>query len=215
MGGIGGQNPNFTTGPISIGTYPNVTTIGADGKITMGGTSKGLMKLRAEMDFTSQISAAKPTQVASGVFKGFSFPVYAADNEELFFKEVVPDEWDGVSDIIFNVKMALSGSEDVGDNFKFQFSWQHSKCEGIIPSTFNDVEIEAAVLIDRNSQHDQYCFEFVMDYDIGGVGDEIKHQELLGGRLRRIDATNPDVDNEIIVVDWHTHYMTDKLTGSL
>lgn len=215
MGGIGSKGPNFIKGPINIGTIPNVTTIGADGKITMGGTAKGWMKLRAEMDFTAQIAATKPTQVASGVFKGFSFPVYAADNEELFFKEIVPCEWDGVSDIVFNINVALSGIEDVGDNFKFQFSWEHAKCEGIIPATSNDVEVEVAVLIGRNAQHDQYCLEFVMNYDIDGVGNEIKCHELLGGRLRRIDATNPDVDNEIIVVDWHTHYQTDKLTGSL
>lgn len=214
MGGIGG-GLNFVKGPISIGTYPNVTTIGADGKITMGGTAKGLISLRAEMDFTAQIAATKPTQVSSGVFKGFSFPVYAADNEELFFKEIVPDEWDGVSDIVFHTTIVLSGAEDVGDNFKFQFSWEHSKCEGTIPATSNDVEIETAVLTGRNSLHDRYCLNFTMDYDINGVGSEIKHHDLLGGRLRRIDATNPDVDNEIIVIDWHTNYQTDKLTGSL
>ncbi len=214
MGGMGSKGPNFIKGPVSIGSLPNVTTIGADGQITMGGTAKGLIRLRSEMDFAAQIAATKPTQVASGVFKGFSFPVYAADNEELFFKEIVPYEWDGVSNIVFNVRVALSGAEDVGDNFKFQFSWEHAKCEDIIPATSNDVEIETAVLIGRDSLHDQYCLEFVMDYDINGVGHEIKHNGLLGGRLRRIDAANPDVDNEIIVIDWHTHYQTDKLTGS-
>lgn len=211
--GIGGNIHNFP-GPVKIGTAPNQLTIDANGVITMAGTAKGLIALRAEMDFTAQIAAAKPTQVSAGVFKGFSFPIYAADNEELFFKEIVPCEWDGVSNIIFSIIIALSGIEDVGDNFKFQFSWEHSKCENIIPATSNDVEIETAILIGRNDQYDNYCLNFVMDYDIDGVGNEIKHNELLGGRLRRIDATNPDVTNEIIVIDWHTNYQTDRLVGS-
>lgn len=213
MGGIGGQIPNFP-GPVMVGTYPNRTVIGGDGKITMEGTAKGHLTLRAEVDYTAQIALSKPTQVSVGIYKGYSFPVYSADNEELFFRETVPDRWDGVSDIVFHTRVALAGGEDVGDNFKFQFSWEHAPCDSTLLVTSNDVELETAVLLGRNAQYDVYCLSFIMDYDIDGAGNEIQPHELLGGRLRRIDATNPDVTAEIIVLDWHTHYAIDKLAGN-
>lgn len=213
MSGIGGQIPNFP-GPLRVGTSPNQLTISDGGVITMAGTAKRVLILRAEIDYTAQIAHTKPTQVAVGVFKGFSFPVYAADNEELFFRETVPERWDGASDIIFHVKVALAGGEDVGDNFKFQLSWEHSVGEVVIPATSNDVPVEQAVLTGRNAQYDEYDLTFTIDHDIDGVDNEIKSHELLAARLRRIDATNPDVTNEIIVLNWHTHYGCDKMLGN-
>jgi len=213
MPGIGGLIPKIP-GPMSVGTAPNLLIIGADGVITMEGTAKRKLTLRAEMDYTAQIAASKPTQVAIGVFKGYSFPVYAADNEELFFRETVPGRWDGVSDIIFHLKVALSNTEDVGDNFKFQLSWEHAVDGEPVPATSNDVEVEQAVLTDRNAQYDEYDLLFTIDHDIDGVGNEVKEHELLVARLRRIDATNPDVANEIIVLNWHTHYQIDKIAAA-
>lgn len=165
----------------------------------MGGpVAKGTLILRAEMDYTTQIAHTKPTQVAIGVFKGFSFPIYNTDNEELFFRETVPGRWNGASDIVFHVKVALANTEDVGDNFKFQLSWEHAIKEEVVPATSNDVEVEQAVLTGRNAQYDEYFLTFTIDHNIDGAGNEIKAHELLAARLRRIDATNPDVDNEIM-----------------
>lgn len=207
------QNLNVV-GEHSVGTSPNQLIIDSGGILSMTGTAKRVLTLRADMDFTAQIAAAKPTQVSIGVFKGYSFPIYAADNEELFFRETVPPEWDGASDFIFHVRVALAGAEDVADNFKFQFSWEHAASGEIIPATSHDVEVEQAVLTDRNAQHDEYDLTFTIDHDIDGVGNEVKAYELLGARLRRIDATDPDVTNEIIVLDWHTHYPCDKMYGN-
>ena len=179
-----------------------------------GQIEKGVLTLRAELDYTAQIAASKPIQVAVGVFKGFSFPVYAADNEELFFRETVPDRWDGVSDIVFHLKVALAAGEDVADSFKFQLSWEHAVDGEIVPVTSNDVEVEQAVLTGRNAQYDEYDLTFIIDHDIDGAGSEIKSHELLGARLRRIDATNPDVTGEIIVLNWYTHYAINKFAGN-
>ena len=213
MSGIGGQIPNFP-GPVKIGTAPNQLTISAGGIITMAGTAKRVLMLRAEMDYTAQIAHTKPTQVAIGVFKGFSFPIYAADNEELFFRETVPERWDGASDIVFHVKIALVNTEDVGDVFKFQLSWEHAVEGEPVPVTSNDVEVQQAVLTDRNAQYDEYILTFTIDHNIDGAGNEIKAHELLSARLRRIAATGTAVDNEIIVLNWHTHYDTDKMFGT-
>lgn len=211
--GIGEQSPNFP-GPVKVGTAPNQLIISEAGVITMTGTAKRDLILRAELDYVAQIAQSKPTQVVIGVFKGFSFPIYNADNEELFFHETIPAQWDGVSDIVFHVKVALSNIEDVDDKFKFQLSWEHSPGDTVIPATSNDVEVEQAVLTDRTHQYDEYDLYFIIDYDIDGAGSEIKAGELFGARLRRIDATDPDITNEIIVGDWHTHYIIDKQAAS-
>ena len=211
--GMGGQIQNFP-GPLKVGTSPNQLIVGSDGVITMEGTAKRVLALRADIDFVAQIAHTKPTQVTIGIFKGFSFPVYNADNEELFFRETVPERWDEASDIVFHVKVALGNTEDVDDNFKFQLSWEHSVEGEPVPVTSNDVEVEQAVLTDRNAQYDEYELEFTIDYNIDGEGNEIQSHELLCARLRRIDATNPDVANEIILLDWHTHYEVSKMFGN-
>jgi len=184
----------------------------ADG-LVMSGTTKRWLTLRAEMDYTAQIAASKPTQVSIGVAKGFSMPIYSADNEELFFRETVPDRWDGVSDIIFHIKVALAAGEDVDDYFKFQLSWEHAVAGEPVPATSNDVEVEQAVLTGRNAQYDEYDVFFTIDHDIDGAGNEIQPHELLAARLRRIDATNPDITNEVIILNWHTHYQIDKMAA--
>lgn len=169
------------------------------------------LTLRPSLNSIEQIAHAKPTQVAIGVFYGFSMPVYAADNEELFISQIVPGRWDGVSDIEIHVFCCLGGVEDVGDNFKFQLSWEHAVDENVVPATTHDVQVEQAVLAGRAAQYDLYVLCFTIDYDADGVGNEIQPHEVLGMRLYRIDATNPDVTNEIIVLDWHDHYEVDKM----
>jgi len=181
----------------------------------MGGqVSKGVLTLRAEMDHVAQVAQAKPTQITLGAFKGYSFPIFNSDDEQLWFRETVPERWGGASDIVFHVKVALANTEDVGDVFKFQLSWEHAVAGEPVPVTSNNVEVQQAVLTDRNAQYDEYMLTFTIDHNIDGAGNEIKAHELLGARLRRIAATGTAVDNEIIVLDWHTHYPVNKMFGN-
>lgn len=179
----------------------------------IGLTGSHYLTLRPNLDYAEQIAQSKPTQVAVGIVKGYSFPIYNTDNEELFFRETVPGRWNGSSDIIFHLRVALGNAEDVGDSFQFRFAWEHIIEGEPIPVTSNDVDVEQAVLTGRAAQYDEYELTFIINYDIDGAGSEIKAHELLAGRLYRIDATNPDVANEVIVVDWHTHYQIDKVAA--
>ena len=168
------------------------------------------LTLRPEINIDEIKKQLKPTQVQRGIFFGYSMPIYAADNEELFFAQKVPERWDGASDIRVKILVALAGAEDVGDKFKIQNSWEHTACEGVIPATFNDVEIETTILVSRNAQYDIYCLTFTIDYDIDGAGNEIKGGELLTARLRRIAASELEVSNEIIIFDWVVEYQRNK-----
>ncbi|MFA7099346.1 MAG: hypothetical protein WC143_04605 [Eubacteriales bacterium] len=56
-----------------------------DGVVSLNGAAKRSLTIRAGIDYVAQIAHAKPTQVTVGLAKGYSMPIYAADNEELFF----------------------------------------------------------------------------------------------------------------------------------
>jgi len=205
----------YASGGIRVGGALNYLSIDNSGVISLHGTAERKLTLRPEIDYTAQLAHAKPTQVTIGIFKGFSFPIYAADNEELFFRQRVPGRWNGTSDIMFYAGVCLSAAEDVGDYFKFRFSWEHTIVGEEVPITSNNVDIEQAVLVGRNAQYDLYRLDFTIDYDIDGVGNEIKAGELIAGRLYRIDATDPDVSNEIILLNWATEYTVDKMFKTL
>lgn len=182
------------------------------------GGSGGWLALRPEINVDEIKKQAVPDQVQVGVFFGYSMPIYVADpdnHEEVYFKQTVPLRWNGRSDIIIHLNVALAAAETVGDYFRFQLSWEHLIDGQPIPATSNDVTAEHIVLAGRNAQYDEYELDFVIDYDIDGVGNEILSHELLAARLRRVDATDPDIAGEVIVLDWHTHFRADKMFGEL
>jgi len=200
---------NGTT-QLGDGGTTNYLQVSATGVVSLVGSAKRILTLRAELDQAKTAGTGKPTQVSIGIFQGFSLPIHGAD-EELFFRENVPGRWDEASDIVFHVKVALSGAEDVGDKFQLRLSWEHAVEEEVVPVTSNDVDVETTVLAGRAAQYDEYEIEFTIDYNIDGAGNEIKMHELLGSRLIRIAATANEIAGEVIVLDWHTHYTVDKM----
>lgn len=202
----------LTADSATIGDGTNQMVVSGTGVVTLEGSAKRVLTLRPEINIDEIKKQATPDQVQVGAFFGYSLPVWASDNEELYMKQSVPARWDGASDIEVHVVVALSQAEDVGDNFKFQLSWNHVESDCCtIPVTSHDVTAEQAVLSGRNAQYSTYVVTFVVDYDIDGVGNEIEAHSVLAYRIRRVDATNPDISGEIIVIDWHDHFVVDKM----
>ncbi len=195
---------------IGDGGATNYLNISNTGVVTLAGSAKRWLAVRPDLDYTVITAQGKPAQVVVGVFHGYSMPIYNSDNQELFFNLNVPGRWDEASDIIVHVVVALSNAEDVGDYFKFQLSWEHLTEGDIIPVTSHDVEVEQIVLIDRNAQYSTYELQFTLDYDVDDPDDVVDHDDL-AMRLRRIDATNPDITNEIIVLDYHVEFQVNKM----
>jgi len=196
-----------------FGSSINYADFDESGRLTLVGASKRILTLRPEINQDEIRKNLKPDSAQIGVYFGYSMPVYAADNEELFFKQRVPYRWDGASNPKSQIEVCLSGAEDVGDKFKFQFSWEHYAANAVVPDTANDVEVQQVVLTGRGALHSSYALTFEIDYDIDGAGNELKAGEVLGARLRRIASDAPAVTNEIIVLDWVTTYRRDKLGG--
>ena len=199
------------SGVVTVGDGTNQLVISAGGVLTLEGTAQRVLAIRPEIDYVTQIAHAKPTQETRGVYKLYSFPVYAADDEQLIFHANVPGRWNGSSDITFHVLCALGGAEDVGDYFKFRLSWESTHAGEVVPATSHAVDVEQIVLVGRNAAYDEYELMFTIDWDADGGGNEVLNHDLLGATLYRVDATNPDVSNEIKVLDYHLHYPVDKM----
>jgi hypothetical protein len=183
------------------------TVAGLDKKIYWANIAKGILTLRPDLDFTSVAALGKPTQITRGAFKGYSMPLYAA-NEELFYGINVPGRWDGASDIIFHALVALALAETPGETFKFQLSWNQIGATEIVPSATHDVTDE--IIVVDGTQYATYDLFFTIDYNID-VGDVVLSHDVLGGRLRRVASSGDEVDGEVIVLDWHAHFAVDKI----
>ena len=190
------------------GSGADLLTISSGGVITMSGTAKRILTLRADLDYTTITAQGKPTQVIIGIFHGYSMPIYAGANEELFFNENVPGRWDGASDITFHVLVALALAESADETFKFQLSWNQVGETDVVPATTHDVTDE--IIVVDGTQYATYMLEFTIDYNVD-AGDAIVIHDDLAARLRRVASTGDEVDGEIIVLDWHTHYQVDKM----
>ena len=196
---------------LRIGDGTNYLEINSTGGTALAGTAKRKITLRPNLDYITQVAHTKPTQVTTGVFKGYSFPIYNSDNEELFYNIRTPYRWDGKSDILVCVEIALADAEDIGDTFKFQLSWEHALYDDAISTTSNDVEVQKVILTGHIAQYSIYHLHFTINYDIDGPGNEIQHECLVGFRLRRIASSGTAIDNEIIVLSAIADFQIDKL----
>lgn len=170
---------------------------------------KGYLRKRLDLDYVTQIAWGKPTLISRGIHKGFSFPIYSTDNEELFGNASIPRRWDGVSNFEVVFLVSTSGIEDVGDKFKFQFSWDRIYCGKVIVDTVVDVEVETTIAIGNSAAWSTYFVIFTIDYDI--ADHSISESNLLSGRLRRIAASALEVTNEIVVWSAFVNFKVDKI----
>lgn len=150
------------------------------------------------------------TQTKIGIYHGWILPIWD-DIEDMYLGTICPGRWDKTSDLVVMVIMALGDAEDIGDKFQLRLSWEHSPYPGPVLATSNPVDVETTLLAGRVAQHDQYMVTFTIDYNIDGGGNEIKPWELIGMQLRRIAASELEVDNDVLVMDWHWHFVPNKM----
>lgn len=192
-----------TTNPVRTGALQ------ATDAVTMSDSGLVYFELRPDLDRCAIIGQGKPTRVIQGIYEGFSLPVYAADNEELFLAMCVPGRYDEASDIEVHVYCWLSQAEDT-KNFKLQLSWEHfTPGTDIAPATSNNVEVQTATGVGA-AQFQSYKVCFTIDYDID-TPDNIVSDDIIGMRLRRIAATANECGGEIVINHLGIVFRRDKL----
>lgn len=173
-----------------------------------GGSTPVWLELRPDLDFTEITAHGKPTQVIRGIYHGYSLPIYAADNEELFFDVCVPDRWDRESDIALHVDCYID-TANANKNFNLQIDWEHyTPVIDVVPNTFNTVTAETNT--GAGAQFQSYHAEFTIDYDID-PGDDIEINDNLAFRLIRIAATANEMAGEPVMLHFAVVFQRNKV----
>lgn len=181
----------------------NYVDFGAGGLVTYAGAALRSLNLRPGIIQKASKLLGKPTEVYRGANVGYSMPIWDAGanaDEELYFRMRIPVRWNGATDPQVGICMCLSAAETVGDYFKFQLSWQVSGAGAVMGETVSSVVSEQRVLTGREDAYDVYFVFFNIDWD--DATNPLVAGNMLQARLRRVDATDPDVSNEIMVWDW-------------
>jgi len=166
----------------------------AIGPITLSGDGLVYIEFRPDLDFeTIRGNVGIPTLVTRGVFRGFSLPLWVADNKEELFADIcVPGRWDAASDIYLHLDCWLSQAEDT-KKFNLQASWEHyTPGADVVPNTSANVELETDTGV-AAAQFQSYKIEFQFPYD------DLARDDVLQIRIRRIAASLNEIAGEIVV----------------
>jgi len=182
----------------------------ADHPVTLEGNGLVYIELRPDLDYeTIRGQTGVPTLVTQGLFRGFSLPVYDADNEELFATICVPNRYDEASDIFVHLYCWLAIAED-SKNFNLQLGWEHyTPGTDIVPATSNLVPVQTATGAGA-AQFQSYVAAFTLDYDIH-TPNNIVADDILALRVRRIAASVDDCIGEIVINHEGVIFRRDKL----
>lgn len=171
--------------------------------VRLEGDGKCNLETRPDLDWSTQIGLGKPAFVQRGVISGFSFPVYAANNEELFLEMHVHRRWDGISNIRIHLECYLLSAED-SHFFKLELGYY-----AFTPGT--DIVADSVSLVSANTatgaEADQYqSYEVEVEIPYAGISSN----DVLGMRLRRIAATGTECDGNIVVTHVGVRFDIDK-----
>lgn len=94
-------------------------------------------------------------------------------------------------------------------NYKLELAWSFYNAgnNDEVPLVYNSVYSEIFALSGENKS---YVSDFVIDYDIGGVGNEMSVCDQLDIRLRRISTSN-DLVSEVVITHLGVQFLRDKL----
>lgn len=200
-----------------LGGSTNGTVVDKGGAITYVGSAKRKLSMRPTLVAPKIVKVGAdyyviPTQIDRGASSGYSLPIYAANDEELFFNEHIAGRWDGASDIVVSVIGYLSAAEDVNDDFALQLSWSNkATSSGVFPDTTTDVEVRTNIDTDRNAAMSIYKIEFTIDWDTNTP--DIVASDLFCGRLRRVAVGGgyTEMSGEFVVQAIVITYVVDKV----
>lgn len=149
-----------------------------------------------------------PTQVNRGLFKGYSFPIWAAPAdqfEELLFRIRVPFRWDGVTNPYFCAITTISQAEDIGDKYKFQLEWASGDVGSVMPAATTEICTYEVTVVNGTAWYAEIIIG-EMNASLGLVAGQNWQ-----GRLRRIASSGPEIAGEPTVFHWCLRWKIDKL----
>ena len=154
----------------------------------------------------------KPTNIVRGAYSLLSLPIYNSDDEEIYFNHSVVRRWDGISDITFGCMAVYDTAQATPTEFKIVLEWNHyDYTKNVVPSAVKTVSVLNRT---ASSQYTASPLTFTIDYDADGAGNEIKANEVIGGRIYRAAKTTAaaaECSGEIMLHGFYIQYNRDKI----
>jgi len=176
--------------------------MGTQVKVTSGSQKVGLRQ-RPTLEISRVLGSGKPSIVYRGIFRGFSLPIYASDNQELFFNHSVPRRWDGESNPVVVSRVYLD-TANTNKKFQMRLAWQRNGVGNVVPNT--SYNVDTVVDTGTAAQYKSFDVSFEIDYDIAGAGNEIKAGDHLALRLYRIAAPSDEISGNVVVLNVYIDY---------
>jgi len=174
------------------------------GPLTLGEGGKVNIELRPDLDFeTIRGQAGVPALVTRGIVRGFTLPIYAADNQELFLSCHIPIRWDGTSDLEIHIGGYLDTAND-GKNFQLRIAYESfNPGVGTVPDTSTNIDVETAT--GTAAQYQSYEIKFTIPRGSMAPSD------LLTLRVYRIAASGDEIVGNFVVSHVGLIFVRDKL----
>lgn len=175
------------------------------GPITLTDDGLVYIELQPDLDYARIIGTGKPDRIVRGIIEGWSLPVFAADDEELFLSMCVPSRWDAASNIIFHAYCYLDTAND-GKKFGMRSSYSsYTPTTDAVPDTSTNVDVQTSTGTAAQYQ----SFEVVFTIPYSGILVE----DVLSLRLCRIaaDPIEDEITGEVVVTHIGVIFRRDKL----
>ena len=154
----------------------------------------------------------KPTRVERGVFNGWSLPIYATDDEELFTCDCLKPQWDGTTDPIIYLGGWLP-SANTAKRFKLQVSVETADFVGndTVPTTTNDYTVETLT----GTWGANTSFKVQVTVDASAIGLAVGQP--LAIRVRRLAkaGAEAEITGEVIIEGIAIEIVTNKFGGAV
>ena len=168
--------------------------------------AEGIVHIQPRLDENSIGGVAKPTDVHVGVNPGFSLPIWSTpvnQNEQLHYEAMLSPLWDNESDFDIHFALCLDTANDL-KNFQMQIEWSSWKPgTDVVPitATTQAVEIPTGTAL----QYQSYEARFSINHTGITSGD------MIGFRVRRIDALSDEIAGEVILFHAGMHFIRGDL----
>jgi len=142
------------------------------------------------------------------MFTGYILPVYADDDQELFFIHCVPNRWDDSRDPVFashilvHIDSSLSNAGEEGRSYRLELAWDEvTPNEEEIPAYAPNLRPRTRTVY-SNTQYECYQDWFIIECN---VDDGIEIDDLLALRVRRLYFTDDQKPEDELVGDLILH----------
>lgn len=188
------------------------------GVVTWAGTAKRKLTMRPRINQGLIGVKTKPVQVQVGAWQYFRMPIFASDDQQVFYTMRCPYRWDGTTNPVFKAMVGIESEETAGKVFQFKLLWNTTSITGQLETDTldvlsGDIEVLAAP---RNAALSMYSVSFELDYDSASLQQTLVARNNMSFCLQRVakSGAGTEIAGNAILQDAVVEFSLDKIYGS-